>query len=102
MSIYLKEMKHGEERHCGETLEDFADVFADIINVLIFNGCQTVNPEELVDILPRSIYKADGKIYEQERDAAKQWKAGEVTFALLGLENQSEREKRDAVKGDFL
>ena len=54
-----------------KTLEAFADVFSDIVNVLLFNGEERIDPAALVDALPRSVYKADGKIHEQERDTAK-------------------------------
>ena len=40
--------------------------------------------------LPRSVYKADGKLHEQERDVAKFWKNGHIRIALIGLENQTE------------
>lgn len=47
-----------------KTLEAYNDVFADIVNVLAFQGKQMVRPKELTDALPRSFYKADGKIRE--------------------------------------
>ena len=56
-----------------KTLEAYNDVFADIVNVLAFQGKQMVRPKELTDALPRSFYKADGKIREQERDVVKYW-----------------------------
>ena len=74
-------------------LEDYADIFADIVNVLMCGGIERVKPEELVEALPRSIYKADGKIHEQERDVAKYWQIGGVTISLLGIENQSKTER---------
>lgn len=57
-----------------KTLEAYNDVFADIVNVLAFQGEQVLHPKELTDALPRSFYKADGKIREQERDASKYWR----------------------------
>ena len=48
-----------------KTLEAHNDVFADIVNVLLFNGEQVVHEDELEDALPRSIYKAAGKTHEQ-------------------------------------
>lgn len=45
-------------------LEDHEDVFADIVNVLLFNGEQLVWPEELEAKQPHSQYKADdGKVH---------------------------------------
>lgn len=46
-----------------------------------------------MDETSRSIYKADGKLYEQERDVAKYWKDCSVRIALYGLENQTQAEK---------
>lgn len=71
-------------------LEDYADVFADIVNVLLFDGDEVIKPTDLQDALPKSIYKADGKIHEQERDVAKRWIAENVAIAFIGLENQTD------------
>ncbi len=54
-------------------LEAHNDVFADIVNVLLFNGQKRVKPEDLRDTKPRTLYKADGKLREQERDVSKLW-----------------------------
>ena len=35
-------------------LEDYNDVFADLVNVLLFNGVRLVQPEELEDIQVQS------------------------------------------------
>ncbi len=71
-------------------LESYNDVFADIVNVLLFDGEQVIHPDELEDQAPRSAYKADGKIREIERDVAKRWTKNNIRFACIGLENQSE------------
>ena len=76
-----------------KTLESYGDVFADIVNVLLFDGRHVIAPGDLRDALPRSIYKADGKLHEQERDTAKFWLSGQIRIALLGLENQTEIEE---------
>ena len=73
-----------------KTLESYNDVFADIVNVLLFNGRQVVKEEELTPETPHSLYKADGKLHEQERDVAKFWNNTNVRIALYGLENQTE------------
>ena len=57
-------------------LEAYNDVFADIVNVLLFHGDRVIAPDELEDQAPRAYYKADGKIRELERDVAKRWKKG--------------------------
>ena len=73
-----------------KTLESYNDVFADIVNVLLFHGRQVIEEDQLDESTPRSIYKADEKLHEQERDVAKYWKDGSsIRIALLGLENQT-------------
>ena len=80
----------GEKDITEKTLEDYADVFADIVNVLLFDGEQRVLPEDLVDTSARSQFKSDdGVLHEQERDVVKRWKHGKIVIALLGLENQT-------------
>ncbi len=73
-----------------KTLEAYNDVFADIINVLLFHGERHVKESELEEGSPNSSYKADGKLHAQERDVAKYWRKGLVRIALCGLENQTE------------
>ena len=70
-------------------LESYNDVFADIVNVLLFDGEELMKPSELEDQAPRSAYKADGKLREVERDVAKRWKNGSVRIACIGVENQT-------------
>lgn len=66
------------------------DVFADILNVLLFDGKQVVRPEELFDVGLRSQFKADtGREHEQERDVAKYWIRDGKILAMFGLENQT-------------
>jgi|GEM_PF-2422905 len=73
-----------------KALEAYNDVFADIINVLLFNGEQIVKENELEDAVVRYHYKADeGKIHEMERDAAKYWKDSNIRIACFGYENQT-------------
>lgn len=73
-----------------KTLEAYNDVFADIINVLLFDGEKQVKEDELEDESPNSSYKADGKLHAQERDIAKYWSKGLIRIALYGLENQTD------------
>jgi len=70
-------------------LEAKNDVFADIVNVLLFNGREIVREDELEPLLPRSQFKSDGGLHEQERDVAKLWRNGKICIALYGLENQT-------------
>ena len=59
----------GQKDITEKLLEDYNDVFADIINGLIFNGEQRILPESLENIQVHSQYKADdGKVHELERD----------------------------------
>jgi hypothetical protein len=76
-------------------LEDYNDVFADIINVLIFNGERRVNPSSLQNAQVHSQYKDDKSIlHEEERDVFKYWTDYNVKIALCGIENQSKVEKK--------
>ena len=70
-------------------LEDFDDVFADIINGLIFHGRHRVFEDDLDSSMLRSAYKVEGKFEEQERDVKKYWKSGKIRIAVFGLENQT-------------
>lgn len=73
-----------------KTLESYNDVFSDIVNVLLFHGRQVIEEDQLDENTPRSIYKAEERLHEQERDVAKYWKDGSsIRIALLGLENQT-------------
>lgn len=75
-------------------LEDYDDVFADIVNVLLFDGKQLICPEELMETAVHSQYKADdGKLHEIERDIAKYWKKNGTRIAMCGIENQTKADK---------
>lgn len=53
-------------------LEDYNDVFADIVNVLLFRGKRLIKEEDLENAPPRSMYKADdNELHEAERDVSK-------------------------------
>lgn len=78
-------------------LFQYADVFANLVNVLLFEGRELIAPEELVDVLPRSTYRSHRgkkKLREQERDVAKLWRKNKIRIAFLGLENQSDVDAR--------
>lgn len=78
----------GEKDIAHKILESYNDVFADIINVLVFNGEQVVSEHDLVDRTPYGFYKAAGDIHEEDRDIAKLWKNGQIRISCLGIENQ--------------
>lgn len=69
------------------------DVFADILNVLLFDGEEIIQPQSLAPTGQRSQLKIANAIHEQERDVAKLWVEGNIRFALFGLENQTKKEK---------
>ena len=79
----------GQKDMAEKLLEDYEDVFADIVNALLFNGNQLVDANNLISTVTKSHYKADdGKLHEQERDVAKIEKKKGINFVLYGLENQ--------------
>lgn len=74
-------------------LESYNDVFADIVNVLLFDGEEIVKPYELENCGEQAIYKADGRIREQNRDIAKKWVKEGIVFSFIGFENQTVADK---------
>ena len=74
-------------------LERYNDVFADIVNVLLFNGKRIVDEDALIDTPVDSALKIDGEIHSQDRDVAKYWKNSQINIALFGLENQTVPDK---------
>ena len=72
-----------------KALESYNDVFADIVNVLLFNGERLVSEEELLQGKERSSYFGDDGLREQERDTSKYWKKNDIRIAYIGLENQT-------------
>lgn len=76
-----------------KVLADYNDVFADIVNVLLFDGKAIVREEQLESAKDKSVYKADEQIREQERDVAKLWKNNGIRLSFFGLEHQTDSEK---------
>ena len=77
-----------------KTLESYNDVFADIVNGLLFDGEEVIKESELVDAQPFSYYKMDDKnLHGQERDVSKFWNNGEIRLSFIGLENQTKPDK---------
>ena len=73
-------------------LADYNDVFADIMNVFLYDGEQVIGENDLENSKDRSIYKADGKLHEQERDVSKYYCGNEMRIAFLGVEHQNKSE----------
>lgn len=67
-------------------LADYNDVFADIANVLLFQGEQMISPDSLRNERIVSQYKSSSnKLHEQERDILKSWTDENLKIALIGL-----------------
>ena len=81
-----------EKDRISKTLESYNSVFADILNVLLFNGKIVVRPDELTPADTESQYKADGKIHGQERDVSKYWSHARFKI-VFALENQEKPDK---------
>ena len=83
----------GEKDIAEKNLEAFNDVFADIVNVLLFKGNKLMKEKDLESAVKDSMFKANGKIHQQERDVSKFWKNGEIRISILGFENQTNPDK---------
>lgn len=70
-------------------LENHNDVFADMINVFIFNGEEVLSEDDLEDINPNPYFVEEKKTREQERDVSKKWVEKDVILSFLGIENQT-------------
>lgn len=70
-------------------LAEHNDVFADIVNVLLFQGKYRIGEDDLMNAKDRSQYKANGVVHEQERDLSKIWKQKDLRISMLGMENQT-------------
>lgn len=67
-----------------KVLEDNNDIFADIVNVLLFDGEDTVEECSLVNTTVHSQYKdGSGKLHEQEREYVNDVKANVFEIAWL-------------------
>jgi hypothetical protein len=71
-------------------LESYNDIFADIVNVLLFGGKRVVNPDDLTDATTESQYKFAGDTRSQDRDVAKNWHNGTIKISVIGFENQTD------------
>ena len=80
----------GQKDLSEKILVAYDDVFADIVNVLLFQGQPVIRPEELEEKEAKTFYKESGILHELDRDVVKRWKKGEVRFACIGIENQTD------------
>ena len=74
-------------------LEQFNDVFSDIVNVLLFDGKDVVDEDSLIDTPTKSMMKIDRKVHSQDRDVSKYWQNSRINIALFGFENQTAPDK---------
>ena len=88
----------GKKDIATKALEWYNDVFADIVNVLLFDGREVIRPDELVSSEKDSHYKADGNIRSQERDVLKYWKKSGIIISAIGAENQVKAEKEMVIR----
>lgn len=71
-------------------LEDFEDIFADISNVLLYDGEDIIKENELETVTAKDTYTVEQQIHEVERDVAKRWRHHSLHISLIGLENQTD------------
>ena len=69
--------------------ESINEIFADIINAIIYKGEQVVHPEQLDQGATFSTYYGDKGIRSQDRDVVKYWNRNFIRVASFGLENES-------------
>ncbi len=79
----------GQKDITERQLEAYNDVFADIVNTLLFSGQRLVREEQLTDGPSGSSYKGRGKLHWQDRDVTKYWQEAGIRLAFLGIENQT-------------
>lgn len=84
----------GQKDISEKILLAYNDVFADILNGLLFDGQEIVTPDSLTDLSETAFYKADTtELHQMERDVVKQWNDRSVNFAIYGIENQSAEDR---------
>ena len=91
----------GQKDLSEKILVAYNDVFADIVNVLLFNGQEQIQPEELEDRRTKALYRENGMLHEMERDVVKHWRKGEVRFACIGIENQTNQTRGSGITVAF-
>ena len=83
----------GNEKDIAEkTLQSFPDVFADIVNGLVFEGKAVIKEGDLEQSRARSSYTGEKGLRDQERDEVKFWKKEQIRIALIGLENETKED----------
>ena len=86
----MAKQKKSKPDHVEKILEDYNDVFADIINGCLFDGEEIIEEDELSPGPTASHYKnAQGTLSEQIRDACKFSSKNGRRYCIFGVENQS-------------
>ena len=88
----------GEKDIAEKILMDNNDVFADVVNGLVFDGKPIVEEINLSNMKDKSQYKISGKIHEQERDAAKVIEYDGVKVMYVGIENQTDIDVDETIR----
>ena len=88
----------GEKDITEKILADYNDVFADIVNVLLFGGKTIVDENMLESIKDKSQYKTDGEIHQEERDVSKVLKGKNVHIAFIGFEQAQTNGNKGGLK----
>lgn len=91
--VIIKERDMQEKDISQKMLEQFNDVFSDILNVLLFNSENVVDENSLLDTPTSSMLKIDGSVHSQDRDVSKYWQHSRINIALFGFENQTVPDK---------
>ncbi len=73
-----------ENMMSNKILESCSDVFADIVNVLLFNGEPKISPEDLIDHEPCAAHK----VCCFKRVVLKKWTKHDVLIAIISHDNQ--------------
>lgn len=79
-------------------LEAYEDVYADIVNVLLFQGRQLVLQEQLEASMTQSSYVSEEELRGQERDLAKYWRNHNIRIAFIGVENQTKIQRNMPIR----
>ena len=88
----------GEKDIAEKILMDNDDVFADVVNGLIFDGKPIIEEINLSNVKDKSQYKISGKIHEQERDVAKVIECDDVKVMYVGIENQTDIDADETIR----
>ncbi len=88
----------GEKDIAEKILMDNDDVFADVVNGLIFDGKPIIEEINLTNVKDKSQYKISGKIHEQERDVAKVIECDGVKIMYVGIENQTDIDTDETIR----